>query len=325
MAVPVPPDLLDFIKQKNKFLVAGHKEPDGDCVGSQLALVSTLRRMGKDAIPCSAGPFKRTEVKAFERYFTAAPGETEQKDAGLLIVDCGSPDRTGDLESFIRGLPTAIIDHHAGSRYAESKNPALSFIDGDAPSVTFMVLELVEALGLTPTREEAELLLFGLCTDTGFFRHVDGRGAQTFEAAARMIRAGANPKKAFRDIYGGKSLDSRILMGSILSRAEAHFGGRLILSTEEYEESQRYGLAGRDSDMVYQALQSIDGMEAIVIIRQEKPGNCTVGFRSRDDVDVAAVAKCFGGGGHKNAAGASIPGTIPEIKAKILARFNTIF
>jgi phosphoesterase RecJ-like protein len=188
-----------------------------------------------------------------------------------------------------------------------------------------MVLGLIEALGLTPTPEEAALLFFGLCTDTGFFRHVDDQGAETFSRASRLIAAGASPKKAYQDIHGGKSLDSRRLMGTVLARTQAFFGGKLLLSWETLEDTARYGAEGRDSDNLYQLLQSVAGVEAIVVLRQESPEKCTIGFRSRDMVDVAAIAACFGGGGHKNAAGLSLPGTISEIRPKILDAFAAVF
>jgi phosphoesterase RecJ-like protein len=323
--VPVPDTLIQFIKSGSKFIVAGHKEPDGDCVGSQLALCAALRRLGKEAIPCSAGPFKRTEVAPYASRFTAVPGEAEKTGAKVIIIDCSSADRTGDLETSLRGLPTAVIDHHAAGRLPESSAETAVFLDPLAPSVTFMILSLIEALGLNPSKEEAELLLFGLCTDTGFFRHVDETGAETFAAAQRMIRAGANPRAAFQAINGGKSLGSRILLGQILSRAEALFDGRLIFSFENYEDSRRFGLEGRDSDSLYQLLQSITGVEAIVIIRQETPENCSIGLRSRDRIDVAAIAAAFGGGGHKNAAGCSVCGTISDIKPKIIEAFGKVF
>jgi phosphoesterase RecJ-like protein len=178
---------------------------------------------------------------------------------------------------------------------------------------------------MEPTREEAELLFFGLCTDTCYFRHVDSAGAETFEDAAALIRCGANPKAAYAAIHGGKSLDSRRLIGLILNRAESLYDGRLILSSEEYEETCRFGPEGRDSDSLYQLLQSVAGVEAIVIIRQETPENCTVGFRSRDRVNVAAIARSFGGGGHKNAAGLSIKGTIADLKPLIIKAFEKAF
>jgi phosphoesterase RecJ-like protein len=322
----IPRNLLDFINMGEKFLIAGHREPDGDCVGSQLALASALRRLGKKSVLCSAGPFKRTEIKAYEHLFAAAPSGEDRAGARVIITDCGAPDRTGDLAPYLEGLPTAVIDHHAAGKYIESRaGNDLVYIESGAPSTTFIVFHLIKALGLQPSKEEAELLLFGLCTDTGFFRHVDEKGQAVFEAAAELIRAGASPKKIYQEIHGGKSLDSRILMGLILARVESHFGGKLLLSTEEYGETQRFGLEGRDSDSVYQMFQTVAGVEAIVIIRQEKPDNCTVGFRSREDVDVAAIARAFGGGGHKNAAGASIPGTIAELKPGILRSFGDIF
>ncbi|GHV70095.1 phosphoesterase [Spirochaetia bacterium] len=321
--------LLDFIRTGDKFLVAGHKEPDGDCIGSQLALCSCLRRLGKTAIPCSAGPFKRTEVKFYTDLFLASPTEAEKAGARLIIVDCSSISRTGDLEPFIQGLPAAIIDHHASGANNEEgpgDNPgSVSFIDPKAPSTTFLIQKIIEELLGKLTLEEAELLLFGLCTDTGFFRHGDDGSAETFLAASRLIRAGASPNKTFRAINGGKNLNSRHLLGLLLSRAQPYFGGRLILTVEELEDTQRFGLEGRDSDNLYQLLQSVEGVEAVVVIRQEKPDNCTVGFRSRDQLDVAAVAAHFGGGGHRKASGCSIKGTINTVKPQILEVFSKIF
>jgi phosphoesterase RecJ-like protein len=321
MAVVVPQELLDFIKNGDKFLVVGHKEPDGDCVGSQLTLCSVLQRLGKQAIPCSAGPFKRAEIKSYEGRFISVVGEAEQKDAALIVVDCSMPSRTGDIASALEGLPIAVIDHHAAGQHTPNTATAPVFLDPVAPSVTALCLLLIEALGLEPTQEEAELLLFGLCTDTGFFRHTDEQNAATFEYAARLIRYGASPKKVYNLIYGGKSLSSRYLLSIQLGRVRPYFDGKLLLTSERYAETQEFGLESRDSDSLYQLLQGISGVEAIAIIRQETPENCTIGLRSRDRVNVAELAARFGGGGHKNAAGASVPGTIEELEPQILAAF----
>jgi phosphoesterase RecJ-like protein len=322
---PVPEELIRFIREGNKFLVAGHKEPDGDCIGSQIAFASCLTRMGKEAVLCSAGPFKRTEVLPYAKRFVPDPGTKERENARLIVVDCSAGSRTGDLAQHLEGLPTAVVDHHSTGDHPVHSSITPVYLDADAPSVTFMILRLIEALGLSPSKEEAELLFFGLCTDTGFFRHVDGSGGEVFASAAALIRSGADPKKTFQAINGGKSLGSRILMGLILSRVESCFDGRLLVSFEKYEETQRFGLEGRDSDSIYQLLQSVAGVEAIVVIRQETPENCTVGFRSRDTVDVAAIAASFGGGGHKNAAGLSIKGSIEELKPKFIAAFEKVF
>jgi phosphoesterase RecJ-like protein len=321
MAVVVPQELLDFIKSNDKFLVAGHKEPDGDCVGSQLTLCSVLQRLGKRAIPCSAGPFKRSEIKSYEGCCIRAVGEAERKNAALIVVDCSMPSRTGDIASALEGLPIAVMDHHATGQHTPNTATAPVFLDPTAPSVTALCLLLIEALGLEPTQEEAELLLFGLCTDTGFFRHTDEQSAATFEYTARLIRYGASPKKVYNLMCGGKSIGSRYLLSIQLGRARPYFGGKLMLTNEGYAETEAFGREGRDSDSLYQLLQGVAGVEAVAIIRQETLKNCVIGLRSRDRVNVAEIAACFGGGGHKNAAGASVPGMIDEVEPQLLAAF----
>jgi phosphoesterase RecJ-like protein len=315
----VPKALIEFIKSGTEFIVVGHKEPDGDCVGSQLAMTSLLRRLGKKAVPCSAGPFKRIEVKPYEERFLPCPAAAE--GTRVLVMDCSNRERIGYLP--IDGLPVASVDHH------DSQEPwgEAVFLDPEAPSVTFLTEKIFRALDMEILPEEAELLFLGLCTDTGFFRHLaGGKNCQAvLETAARLCGAGASPKKTFAAIYGGKSLNSRLLMGTILSKARSYYDGRLLVSDETLEETERYGLESRDSDMTYQLLQSIKGVEAIVLIRQETQEECTIGFRSRDSIDVAAIAKSFGGGGHKNAAGTKIRGTIAEMEKKIAAAFTSWF
>jgi len=311
----VPKELLDFIHSGTRFIVAGHEEPDGDCVGSQLAMTSLLLRLGKEAVACSAGPFKKNEVKPYAERFLPCPAKRE--GMRVLVMDCTSRERVGDLP--IDGLPTATVDHHAsGIPWGEAV-----YLDPDAVSVTFMTEQIFRALEMEVLPEEAELLFLGLCTDTGFFRHLESGSncKAVFETAARLCGAGASPKKTFAAIHGGKSLNSRLLMGTVLSKTRSYYGGRLLVSDETLEETKRYGLESRDSDMTYQLLQSIAGVEAMVLIRQETTEECTVGFRSRDRIDVAAIAGNFGGGGHKNAAGAKIRGTIRTLEEKITAAF----
>ncbi|MCL1813090.1 MAG: DHHA1 domain-containing protein [Treponema sp.] len=344
--VDVPKALVDFIQNGTSFVVAGHEEPDGDCVGSQLALCSLLERMGKKAVPCSAGPFKRKELKPFEKHFLPFPANRE--GLKVFIMDCSIRERVGDLP--IDGLPTAVVDHHAhaassSQNCCDSSIPAESFslrsrpegthalgnpsgevifLDPLAPSVTFMTEKIFRALGFEPNANEAELLLFGLCTDTGFFRHLDEPCAETFLTAARLAAAGASPKRIFNIINGGKSLNSRLLMGSYLNRTRSYFDGKLLVSFETPEESKRYGFESRDSDVLYQLFLSVEGVEAVALLRQENSTECSIGFRSRGRIDVSAIAGQFGGGGHKNAAGAKAQGSIPELEEKIVAAFTKL-
>ncbi|GMO21452.1 MAG: bifunctional oligoribonuclease/PAP phosphatase NrnA [Termitinemataceae bacterium] len=317
-----PSALLDFINKYNNFLIAGHTEPDGDCVSCQLVLSSALRRLGKTAIPCQAGPFKRREIAGFESQFTAEISNDIRQNAALIIVDCSSIERTGALKDCFKGMPVAVIDHHATGKAIDSE---VSYIDASAPAAMLLVYSLIKALNVKINEAEAQLLFLGLAADTGFFRHLDEGSAGIFDVAADLVRAGANPKTVFNIMNGGKSLNSRRLLGAILCRTESHFEGKLIISSEERGDSERYGLESRDSDTLYQLLLAIEGVEAIAVIRQETDEKCTIGLRSRDSVDVSLIAAALGGGGHKNASGLSAKGQIKEIRAKVLAEFKKVF
>jgi len=327
----VPNELVEFIENCSNFVIAGHKEPDGDCVGSQLALRSALMRMGKKVIVCKSSPFKRKELKKFEELFVSIPAEEferqgwQPKETRVIIIDCTGRERTGEIQGFIEKFPCAIIDHHAAVTYPSSTKDAPVYNDAKSPSCTLLIQKLITALDLDVTEEEASLLLFGLCTDTGFFRHLNENNAASFEAAANMIRCGASPKKIYGITNGGKSLNSRILIGHILTRLESHFDGKLLLSTETLEESDTFGLEGRDSDALYQMILTIEGVEAALIIRQESAENCTVSLRSTDKIDVSQVAAIYGGGGHKNASGLTMKGDISSVKEKMLKSFKNIF
>ena len=321
----VPGDLVKFIITGSKFIVAGHKEPDGDCVGSQLALRSALARLGKEAVVCSAGPFDRTELKDYSKQFTAIPPNFEKSDTKAIIVDCSGIERTGDIQDFLEQFPCAVIDHHAAATHPPSSLQAPVYVDADSPSCTLLVEKLITALGLELTAEEAGLLLFGLCTDTGFFRHLTEKNADVLDAAARMVHRGASPKNVYYTMNGGKSVNSRIMMGRILSRIESHFNGKLVLSYETLEEFNTFGFKSRDSENLNKMLLSIDGMQAIVIIRQECADSCTVSLRSVDNIDVAQIAASLGGGGHKNASGLTMQGDISYIRPIILNAFKKLF
>jgi len=318
-----PPEaLLSLIQNHKEFILAGHREPDGDCIGSMLALDSWLRRHGKITTLVSAGPFKRPEIQHFEPLFVrTAPETAKHKNCILLILDCSNLERLGDAAEGLSELTTALIDHHTTN---DSSSPA-DFVCTDAPATTRLVQAIIEATGEAPTVEEAEFLLFGLCTDTGFFRHLDVNGADSMCAASRLLQCGASPKKTYHWMYGGKTINSRILLARILNRLTPCYAGALMVTWETMADTQQFGLEGRDSDSLYQLIQAIEGVEAIVIVRQETETNCTVGFRSRDWVDVSKIASRFGGGGHRQASGLSIAGTIRTVLPCLVEAFAEYF
>lgn len=318
----IPDSIADFFARYGTYIIASHREPDGDCIGSSLALASFLLRQGKKTVLLSAGPFKRPEIREFEPLFVKSVAGLELPgDTAVAIVDCSGMDRLGDASKGIETFPAVILDHHA----TNSADTPGSFVDSSAPSTTVIIQSLIEMIDGPVTKEEAEHLLFGLCTDTGFFRHLDTRSSETFALTARLVSAGANPKKTFAHMNGGKSFGSRILISRILARMTPYYDKKLIVSWETLEDTLEFGQEGRDSDTLYQLVQSISGVEAIVILRQETEKNCTIGFRSLDRVDVSIVAARFGGGGHRQASGLSMEGHIEDIMPLLIAAFADQF
>lgn len=316
--ISVPSALLNFIQAGDSFCIAGHMEPDGDCIGSQLALSAFLRRLGKKTFLFSNGPFKRTEIKEYESLFTSHLPVGDYSKTRLIVLDCSNFDRIGEVPPAFNSMPTASIDHHArGLPFGE-----VQFIEPQSPSTSLLILALIEAMDRKPTKEEADALFLGFCSDTGFFRHLHENSAIWVEMASRLISAGASPKRTFQHIHGGKSLDSRRLLGILLQRCESYYDGQLLVSWETMEDTQAYGLEGRDSDMLYQLLQSVENVQAIAVIRQEREDFCTVGLRSKDKIDVSKIAADFGGGGHQQASGIGIHAKIAELKPKIIHAFK---
>ena len=304
-----------FIKEHQSFLVLGHKEPDGDCVASQLGLAALLRALGKEVSLHSVGPFDRPEISQYEAQFSGDIPAQRRTGSAVVIADCSTPDRTGRLGDLVQGLPTLVIDHHsAGEKFGTAR-----MVDSTAPSSTMLVLALFDAFGKDPDLATARLLLFGLCTDTGFFRHLAGGTQETYRSVARLVELGTSTAEMYMMVFGGRELASRKLLAEMLTRAESHAGGRLIVTWQTTEDRQRLEVHQRGEDELYRLLQTVDGNIVVALIKQEGDGQFSVGLRSTPGVDVGAVAASFGGGGHRQASGFDIRGTLESIKNSVLA------
>ena len=315
MDITAPQEIIDFMKTHERFFIISHKEPDGDCIGSSLALAHFLVRIGKAASGFSPGPFMRPEIDLFKGLFSSTlPGRREMEGGAVIVVDCSTLERIGSFSEVIAGLPVAVIDHHSsGDVFGDVR-----YILPEASSVSILIQFIIETWGSVPDKKEAEYILFGLCTDTGFFRHLEAGTEETFKAVARLVSYGASPKAAHLLMYGGRSLESRILLGRLLARSESHASGKIIYTYETLEEKEEFGTENRDSDTLYQNLQGIKGCEVVVLIREEAEGECSVGLRANKDLDVGEVAFQRGGGGHRKAAGYTFYGSREDAKREVL-------
>lgn len=313
-----------FIDNHNFFLVAGHKDPDGDAVSSSLGVARILEKKGKPYQLLSAGPFKRQEIKDKENLFSSAMdflSQEERNQTGLIIVDCSEISRLGEIDGDFKGFDTFVIDHHKTSGVEEGFT---AIIDPTAPAASCIVQMLYEGVVGALDKTAADILFTGMATDTGFFRFLTTDSSEVFKATARMVEAGANPRTTYDEITSGKPYLTRKLLGKLLLTAERYCNGKLILTSETMEDTRKYGADGRDSDALYQLLLSIEGVEAVAFVRQETEHSCTAGFRSRDKVDVSEIAASFGGGGHKNASGMSVEGKLETLIPEIIKKFARV-
>lgn len=303
-----------FIRSHESFVVLGHKEPDGDCIASQIAMATLLRALGKMASLHSAGPFDRPEIVQFESIFSATVPVERRSSTAVIILDCSTPDRTGPLGATVAGLPCLVIDHHsAGETFGDAR-----MVDSSAPSTTILVLDLFEATGVAPDTDTARLILFGLCTDTGFFRHLGAGSAEAYRAIARLVERGTSTADVYMMVFGRRELASRKLLAEMLQRAESRWADRLILTWQTIADRERLDARQRGDDDLYRLLQTIKGNVVVALIKEEGKGQYSVGLRSTSAVDVGAVAGSFGGGGHRQASGFDIRGSLESVKKAVI-------
>ncbi len=324
MNEPIPPEaLVNCLIHAEEVCICTHEEPDGDCIASSLALGSALERRGTAVSHCNVGPFDRGEIKHFADEFEDAIPSHVQSDTGIPIVvlDCSSAERIGALKDQIHGHQVIVVDHHrSNGGFGDER-----WVVPESPSTTYLVQLIVEAAETPPTEDEANLLMFGFCTDTGFFRHLAPEQGFALYGMARLSAYGASPKEAHARMFGGRTLESRRLIATLLSRLTEHFEGRLLVTWETMEDTEAVGKENRDSDAFYQLVFSVETCEALILLRQESPEKCTGSLRSRSRVDVSGVAEQFGGGGHKNAAGFLAEGTPETLIPKIVDAFASQF
>lgn len=312
-----------FLELHDSFIIAGHKDPDGDCISSCLGLSYIVENTGKPYIMLNAGPFKRIEIREYADFFrNDIPFMTqdERNRCGLIMTDCSEILRLGEIDGDLKGFDTFIIDHH---KTADS-NGENTIIDPTSPAASCLVQQLFEALVGKPTEQQANTIFFGVCTDTGFFRFLTEDSAEVFRSTARLVEAGANPRKTYQKMTSGKSWNTRKLLSIMLDHAERYCNGKLVVTYESMEDTRKFGQEGRDSDAFYSLMLEVEGIEAVVFVRQETEHSCTIGLRSREKCDVSEIAQKFGGGGHKNASGASTEGRTETLIPQIVKEFSKV-
>lgn len=300
-----------------RFLISSHARPDGDSIGSQLAMAFALKSLGKSVRIVNRDPAP-PPIQAFPGVGAIEVAEAVEGDFDAAIVmECGHPSRTG--VSGLERYEIINIDHHPGN----TMFGAINWFDEGAAACGEMVFDVIEALGVPLTPEIATHIYVAILTDTGGF-HYSHISPRTFEICRRTTEAGANPQEVARLVYDSSTLGRLRLMGALLSRLELEADGRLALVQISQQMLQDTGGSLEDSEGLINLALTVKEIEAVAFFKQAEADGYRVSIRSKGEVDVGAVATHFGGGGHRNAAGCTLQGRYEDIRALVLERMRRV-
>jgi len=306
---------VDRLRAARRSLLTCHMRPDGDAIGSELALAELAESLGTAVaiVNRDPAPAPFAHLPGIERVVVAETlpqGFPEEFDL-VVALECPSLDRAG-LDG-LDCLPILNIDHHrANDLYGE-----VNLVDPEAPAVGEMVWKMYREAGVKPSRDTATNAYVALATDTGDFRYSNAT-ERAFAAAAEMVAAGARPEQVSQWVHQSRSEASVRLTGEALATLELECRHRLATLVVDPEAFRRAGATPADTEGLLDLPRSIAGVEAVALLKEWEPGTVRVSLRSTGDVDVRRVAASLGGGGHTNAAGCTLHGDLPAARRRIV-------
>lgn len=311
-----------LVEDHDRFLLTSHIRPDCDAIGSELGMAGVLEALGKSVriVNGQLTPPNLAFIDPHNRLEAIGENVTAEELADrqvMLVLDTSAWAQLGPMGDVLRGaapdVKKAVMDHHVG----EDDLGAMLFKNTSAEATGRLVLEAAEQLGVTVTAEIASPLFAALATDTGWFRFPSA-GPVAYRAAAKMIECGASPPEIYSELYERDTIGRVRLRGLILSRVQMELDGALTHTYVVKEDFDVSGALPSDTEDVINMTLAIQGTQAAAIMIEQPAGGFKISFRSRCKMDCSQVAKTFGGGGHKAAAGAFIEGPLEEVQKKVL-------
>jgi phosphoesterase RecJ-like protein len=310
---------VDIVRRHQRFVLTTHIRPDGDGLGSMLALAEVLDRLGKNVqmTVASALPPRYDFLDPEKRVRRFAPPGDAYRDAqAAVVLDTGTWNQLGDFGNFLRAsaVSKVVIDHHP----TQDDLGALRLVDTTAEATGRLVFEAVAALGGPPTPKAAHCLFVALAMDTGWFRHTNTTPA-TFTLAAALVQAGAQPTTAYEWLFERSTLGRLKLTGLVLERLQTALGGKVAYTEIRRADYEATGALPQDSEDLVNYTRSLAGVEVGLFFMEQPRGGVKVSFRSQARVDVGKLAEQFGGGGHRLASGAILEGSLEDARTRVLA------
>lgn len=313
--------LADLIETHDRFLVTTHVRPDGDALGSEVGMAGLLRQKGKDVRVVNASytppryDFLDPDRSLFEHFGSAvAPADLRDREV-LVILDLSAWNQLGDMAGFVREFPgrRVVVDHHV----SQDDLGAVFLKDTSSEATGALVVRAFHALGATITPEVATGLLTAIAMDTGWFRH-PSTSPDTLRTAAELVESGADINRIYRLLFEQNTLGRLKLMGATLSNLRTEAEGRIAYATITREDLANAGAIPQDSEDLIDYTVSMAGVKVGLLFIEQLRGGVKVSFRSRGGLDCARLAGRFGGGGHRAAAGATLPDPISESVQRVL-------
>ncbi len=307
----------DAILARERFIISSHARPDGDAIGSELAMAAALRALGKQVRVVNADP-----APAMLQPFPGVPGieiapaiPADADAEAVIVMECSDLARTG-----VAGLDRFFvinIDHHPGN----TGYGALNWFDGSAAACGEMVFDLIRALGVPLSAEIATHIYVAILTDTGSF-HFSHLSPRTFDICRQALEAGVDPVRVARQVYDSNTMGRLKLLGAVLSDMQIAAGGRLAVLYMDPAIAARTGATSDDAEGLINQPLTVRDIVAVAFIKQVQGDEYRVSLRSKGEIDIGRVAKQYGGGGHKNAAGCTITLPIARLREELVDRLT---
>lgn len=307
-----PRTIIAALQSCKTILISVHKSPDGDALGSQLALMLALEKMGKTVTVHNLDPVP--EIYRFlphQARITSGPAVAGRFDA-MIVLDADPP-RTGLFSGEYPAATLINIDHHI-------TNPViwpLTWLDAAASATGEMIYKLVTQAGLPIDRDMALCLYTAIFTDTGSFRYTN-TSPECMRISATLLEAGADSWLVTEHVYESYSFNRLKLLGAVLGDMERSPDNRIAWVVVTDELYQKTGTTSEDTDNFVNYVRSVSGVEVAILFRQTAQKQYKISLRSKGRVDISSLAQALGGGGHKNAAGSTLDGTLEDVKRKVL-------
>lgn len=320
--------ILRCLRERDRFLLTGHVRADGDCLGAQVALYHLLKALGKKVNIINPDPIA-DRYQFMTKDTPIGHWDTTKSDGGVgafdvaCLLDCAILERTGPMADRIRREKATIcvVDHHQPSGAVPFD---VEWIDPTAPASGVLVYRLAKKLGIELPRCALDAVFISLTTDTGWFKY-SNTDRETLQSAADLVGAGVQPAAIFEKLYQQFPPEYPIGIGAALGTLRYEANGRLAVVMVRREELRKLNADLAETDDVLDILRSVSRVDVVLLFREPQLGRIKCSARSKGSLDVNALMKNFGGGGHMKAAGADLEGSMDAVVDRVVkAAVHTI-